>query len=123
MGRIVSMSGETKFKLTTVQREVWFFTKIVSSLALSLFIISIIIWAAWLRTSYPNYETASGAIINSIGCLTAFVPQVRPTFYGYIFVRLRLGISGFADLCGAFSHYSGQADGQAERLGQEPRYH
>lgn len=77
MGRIVAMSSETKFKLTTVQREVWFFTKIVSALALSLFCISIIVWAAWLRKSFPGFETASGAIINSIGCLTAFVPQVR----------------------------------------------
>ena len=76
MGRIVAMSGETKFKLTTVQREVWFFTKIISGLALLLFIISIVIWAAWLRKSFPGFETASGAIINSIGCLTAFVPQV-----------------------------------------------
>ena len=33
-------------------------------------------WGAWLRKSFPAYETASGAIINSIGCLTAFVPQV-----------------------------------------------
>ncbi|EMD32829.1 hypothetical protein CERSUDRAFT_108626 [Gelatoporia subvermispora B] len=78
MGQIVSMSGETKFKLTTVQREVWFFTKIISAVALSLFIISIIVWAAWLRTSFPGFETASGAIINSIGCLTAFVPQGLP---------------------------------------------
>lgn len=75
-GRIVAMSGETKFKLTTVQREVWFFTKIISGLALLLFCISIIVWGAWLRKTYPGYETASEAIINSIGCLTAFVPQV-----------------------------------------------
>ncbi|KAF7797702.1 hypothetical protein EIP86_008902 [Pleurotus ostreatoroseus] len=78
MGRIVAMSGETKFKLTTVQREVWFFTKIISGLALLLFIISIVVWAAWLRKSFPGFETASGAIINSIGCLTAFVPQGLP---------------------------------------------
>jgi sodium/potassium-transporting ATPase subunit alpha len=76
MGVLVAMSGTTKFKLTTVQREVWFFTKIISGLAISLFVISIIVWGAWLKKSYPNYETASGAIINSIGCLTAFVPQV-----------------------------------------------
>ena len=76
MGRIVAMSGQTKFKLTTVQREVWFFTKIISALALGLFVISLIVWAAWLRRSFPGFETASEAIINSIGCLTAFVPQV-----------------------------------------------
>ena len=78
MGRIVAMSGTTKFKLTTVQREVWFFTKIISTFALGLFALSLIIWAAWLRKSFPGYETASVAIINSIGCLTAFVPQGLP---------------------------------------------
>ncbi|EGO02905.1 hypothetical protein SERLA73DRAFT_165832 [Serpula lacrymans var. lacrymans S7.3] len=78
MGRIVSMSGDTKFKMTTIQREVWFFTKIISGLALSLFGISILLWGVWLRTSFPGYETSSGAIINSIGCLTSFVPQGLP---------------------------------------------
>ena len=77
MGRIVAMSGDTKFKLTTVQKEVWFFTKIISAVALGLFCIAIIVWAAWLRVTFPGFESASAAIINSIGCLTAFVPQVR----------------------------------------------
>jgi sodium/potassium-transporting ATPase subunit alpha len=76
MGRIVAMSGDTKFKLTTVQKEVWFFTKIISAVALGLFCISMIVWAAWLRNAFPGFENASEAIINSIGCLTAFVPQV-----------------------------------------------
>ncbi|EJD43838.1 calcium ATPase [Auricularia subglabra TFB-10046 SS5] len=78
MGRLVRMASNTKFKMTTIQREVWFFTKIISCLALGLFCLSIIVWAAWLRKSYPGYETASGAIVNSIGCLTAFVPQGLP---------------------------------------------
>jgi len=77
MGVLVAMSGTTKFKLTTVQREVWFFTKIISSVAISLFSISIIVWAAWIRKAYPGFATASTAIINSIGCLTACVPQVN----------------------------------------------
>jgi sodium/potassium-transporting ATPase subunit alpha len=76
MGRLVAMSGDKKFKLTTVQKEVWFFTKIISAVALSFFGIAMLVWGTWLRTSYPGYATASGAIINSIGCLTAFVPQV-----------------------------------------------
>lgn len=33
MGRLVSMAGEKQFKLTTIQREVWFFTKIISFFA------------------------------------------------------------------------------------------
>jgi sodium/potassium-transporting ATPase subunit alpha len=80
------VQGEHKFKLTTVQKEVWFFTKIVSGVALSLFAIAMVVWAGWLRNAYPGYENASGAIINSLGCLTAFVPQVsniRRTVHDY----------------------------------------
>jgi len=61
-----------------LHREIWFFTKIVSAIALGLFAISILVWGTWLRKKYPGYETAPVAIINSIGCLTAFVPQVMP---------------------------------------------
>lgn len=77
MGHIVAMSGETKFRLTTVQREVWFFTKIISGVALFLFCIAMIVWAVWLKKTFPGFESASSAIVNSIGCLTAFVPQVN----------------------------------------------
>ena len=76
MGRIVNMSGDTKFKLTTVQKEVWFFTKIISALALGFFCISMIVWVAFIRVHFPGYQSAKAAIVNSIGCLTAFVPQV-----------------------------------------------
>ncbi|KAG1773388.1 hypothetical protein EV702DRAFT_1181140 [Suillus placidus] len=78
MGRLVKMSGETKFKLTTIQKEIWFFTKVISSVAFSMFGISLLLFGVWLRTSYPGYDTISSAIMNSIGCLTAFVPQGLP---------------------------------------------
>ena len=120
MGRIVAMSGETKFKLTTVQREVWFFTKIISSLALFMFIVSIIIWAAWLRTSFPGYETASGAIINSIGCLTAFVPQVRADLR-FDLSRMLMLSAGSSYLRRPLSHDHREEDGEEERPRQEPR--
>ncbi|KIK38615.1 hypothetical protein CY34DRAFT_809171 [Suillus luteus UH-Slu-Lm8-n1] len=78
MGRLVKMSGETKFKLTTIQKEIWFFTKVISSVAFSMFGISLLLFGVWLRTTYVGYETISIAIMNSIGCLTAFVPQGLP---------------------------------------------
>ena len=40
-----------------------------------------IVWAAWLNKAFPGFENASTAIINSIGCLTAFVPQVKHFIY------------------------------------------
>ncbi|KAG1750393.1 uncharacterized protein EDB91DRAFT_686824 [Suillus paluster] len=78
MGRLVKMSGETKFKLTTIQREVWFFTKIISCLALFFFCLSLLLYGVWLRKTYPGFDTPSSAIVNAIGCLTAFVPQGLP---------------------------------------------
>ncbi|KAI6142051.1 P-type ATPase [Pisolithus tinctorius] len=65
MGRLVSMSGEKQLKLTTIQREVWFFTKIISCLALFFFGLSLLLYGVTV-------------IVNSIGCLTAFVPQGLP---------------------------------------------
>lgn len=78
MGRLVSMSGEKQFKLTTIQKERWFFTKIVSCFAFFFFGLSLLLYGVWLRVTYPWYETISTAIVNSIGCLTAFVPQGLP---------------------------------------------
>ncbi|KAG2112551.1 uncharacterized protein F5147DRAFT_683354 [Suillus discolor] len=79
MGRLVKMSGETKFKLTTIQKEVWFFTKVISSIAFTMFGLSLLLFGVWLRTTYPGYDASiSVAIMNSIGCLTAFVPQGLP---------------------------------------------
>lgn len=89
MGRLVSMSGEKKFKLTTIQKEVWFFTKIISCLALFFFLFSLLLFGVWLRTTYPGYDTTSTAIVNSIGCLTAFVPQVHH-FRLFFFLPLTL---------------------------------
>lgn len=116
MGRIVAMSGETKFKLTTVQKEVWFFTKIISAVALGLFCISIIVWAAWLKKTFPGFESASGAIINSIGCLTAFVPQVISL--QVLLVTATIGshrFPGLTGMRGALSNHRCQANGRSSR--------
>lgn len=84
MGRLVSMSGDKKFKLTTIQKEVWLFTKIVSAAALFFFSLSLLLYGVWLRRSYPGYDTTSSAIANSIGCLIAFVPQASHFHYFFI---------------------------------------
>ncbi|KAI8817013.1 calcium ATPase transmembrane domain M-containing protein [Fimicolochytrium jonesii] len=78
MGRIVHLSGQHKPGMTTMQREIWYFTRIISTLAFSLFALSMIFWAAYTRQVHPGFAGPADAIINSIGCLTAFVPQGLP---------------------------------------------
>jgi hypothetical protein len=122
MGRIVAMSGDRKFKLTTVQKEVWFFTKIISGLALSFFCIAMLVWGVWLRTSFPGFENASGAIINSIGCLTAFVPQVNGCILSVPWNLTHRGCTGTSRLCRLVTDHHRQAHGETQHPCQEPCY-
>ncbi|KAI9330674.1 calcium ATPase transmembrane domain M-containing protein [Zopfochytrium polystomum] len=78
IGQLVASSGKVRTEATTIQKELNLFTIIISTLSLSFFCISIITYEAWVKNAYPNYETISGAIVNAIGCLTAFVPQGLP---------------------------------------------
>lgn len=123
MGRLVAMSGEKKFKLTTIQKEVWFFTKIISCFALFFFLFSLLLYGVWLRTSYPGFDTNSSAISNSIGCLTAFVPQVQLSF---IYLSLFLSdpsLLGFAHLCRSFVDRYRSPYGKALCVGQKFGYY
>ena len=61
-----------------------------------------IVWATWLNKAFPGYENASGAIINSIGCLTAFVPQASP-FLFYPITKSHLSIYQGLPVCVALS--------------------
>lgn len=115
MGRLVRMSGETKFKLTTIQREIWFFTKVISTVALSLFCLSLLLYGVWLRKSYSGYENISTAIVNSIGCLTAFVPQVSLSSWNSAPRYLILSNSGSARLCCSFFDCDRTSHGQEKR--------
>lgn len=81
IGQILKMSSKQKTVKTPIQAELDFFTVIISAVAVTLFGISMLVWVFWIRKSYPNYATASTAIINAIGCLTAFVPQGLPVCF------------------------------------------
>ncbi|KAJ3285625.1 hypothetical protein HK104_009401 [Borealophlyctis nickersoniae] len=78
IGHLVKISNNQKPKPTTLQRELNVFTLIISSLAASFFLLATLVWGVWISKRYPDYATPSLAIINAIGCLTAFVPQSLP---------------------------------------------
>lgn len=115
MGRLVRMSGETKFKLTTIQKEIWFFTKVISTFALSLFCLSLLLYGVWLRKTYPGYEGISVAIINSIGCLTAFVPQASLSICNSAPRYLISSYPGSPRLCRSFVDCDRTSYGQEKR--------
>ncbi|KAJ3269383.1 hypothetical protein HDV01_001458 [Terramyces sp. JEL0728] len=81
IGQIVQMSGKQKESMTPIQKEINFFTVIISCLAVTFFVVSVLAWVFWIKNSYPGYETLANAMVNSLGCLTAFVPQGLPVCF------------------------------------------
>eukprot|EP00835_Amoeboradix_gromovi_P004817 NODE_403_length_9316_cov_0.901269.p1 type:complete len:814 gc:universal NODE_403_length_9316_cov_0.901269:3921-6362(+) len=78
VGQIFKLSMQEKEKRTILQLEIDRFTYIVSIVAVASFCISMLFWGVWTRRVHPLFANAPTAIINSIGCLTALVPQGLP---------------------------------------------
>ena len=103
MGRLVRMASNTKFKMTTIQREVWFFTKVISSVALSFFSIAIIVWAAWLRNDHPDYINVSALLIDVVSVMVAFIPEGLPIAVTISLAKVAHTLSSHKVLCKSLS--------------------
>jgi magnesium-transporting ATPase (P-type) len=51
---------------------------IIAGIALSLALLVVILWAAWIRHSYPNYLTTSQLLILTMSVLVAVIPEGLP---------------------------------------------
>ncbi|KAL1924288.1 uncharacterized protein VTP21DRAFT_7323 [Calcarisporiella thermophila] len=78
MGRIASLSSANSNRSTTLQVEITRFVVIIASLSLSTGILCIVVWAAWLHTSYPSFLSLSGILVNVIGIIVGYVPVGLP---------------------------------------------
>jgi sodium/potassium-transporting ATPase subunit alpha len=78
VGNVVALTASNASVQTNLQKEIERFAITISSLAVSMFFISLMFWALNTRVLHPGFATVAGAIINAIGCLTAFVPQGLP---------------------------------------------
>jgi sodium/potassium-transporting ATPase subunit alpha len=77
MGKIARLSATSSNQRTLLQIEILRFVLIIAGLSISVGIICLITWAAWLRVSYPGYLTLPNALIDVISVIVAFVPEGR----------------------------------------------
>ncbi|ORY33508.1 hypothetical protein BCR39DRAFT_520515 [Naematelia encephala] len=77
-GRIAKLSSSGAPTLTTLQREILRFVIIIVTLAISLAVLIIILWAAWLRRDHPGFITNSGLVIDVVSVMVAFIPEGLP---------------------------------------------
>ncbi|ORX74193.1 calcium ATPase transmembrane domain M-containing protein [Linderina pennispora] len=78
MGRIAKMTASKKNEKTLLQIEITRFVLIVAALSLTIGTLLIVLWATWLRHSFPTFLSLSDALVNSAGVIVAFVPEGLP---------------------------------------------
>ncbi|KLO07342.1 sodium-potassium ATPase [Schizopora paradoxa] len=77
-GRIAKLSSTPSTGLTTLQREILRVVLIIASLAVMVAIFIVIVWAAWLRQSFPSYINVPNLLIDVVSVMVAFIPEGLP---------------------------------------------
>lgn len=77
-GRIARLSSSGAPNLTTLQREILRFVLIIVSIAITIAVIVIILWATWLRRDHPGFISNSALVVNVVAVCVAFIPEGLP---------------------------------------------
>lgn len=77
-GRIAKLSSSGAPSMTTLQREILRFVLIIVTLALSIALLVIILWAAWLNKKHKGFITTSVLVIDVVAVCVAFIPEGLP---------------------------------------------
>ncbi|KAK6458889.1 putative Ca2+ ATPase [Scheffersomyces xylosifermentans] len=77
-GSIAKMTSQPKKGLTPLQYEILRFVALTSMIIVVLAIVVIILWAAWLRKTYPGWISVPTLIVDIVSVAVAFIPEGLP---------------------------------------------
>ncbi|KAF7162408.1 hypothetical protein CNMCM6106_009382 [Aspergillus hiratsukae] len=77
-GRIAKLTSEAKTGLTTLEKDVLRFVALIVSIMLTMIIVIIIVWAAWLRKDHPDWINVPTLIVDCVSVAIAFIPEGLP---------------------------------------------
>lgn len=78
IGNVSALTNQTSEKTTDLQKEIRRFVIIVVSVAITMAIICVIVWASWLNVDYPGYMPLSVFLSQTISVTIAFIPEGLP---------------------------------------------
>ncbi|KAJ1923934.1 hypothetical protein GGI13_001737 [Coemansia sp. RSA 455] len=78
LGRVTQLTLRKKAARTILQIEVHRLVNGLTTVSLVVGALFILLWAVWLRTSYPGFMSVSDALANGFGVLVTFVPGSLP---------------------------------------------
>ncbi|KZS91530.1 sodium-potassium ATPase [Sistotremastrum niveocremeum HHB9708] len=102
-GRIAMLSANSQASLTTLQRELLRFVVIIASLASAVAILIVILWAAWLRRSFPSYINVPNLLIDVVSVMVAFIPEGLPVAVTISLAKVASSLSKHKVLCKSLS--------------------
>ncbi|KAI0041569.1 sodium-potassium ATPase [Auriscalpium vulgare] len=102
-GRIAKMSSASPTQMTTMQREILRFVIIIAGLALLVAVMTVIIWAAWLKPTFPHYITTSSLLIDLVSIMIAFIPDGLPMTVTVSLAKVAHTLSQHKVLCKSLS--------------------
>ena len=62
----------------TNDKEILRFVVIIAAIALSLAVLVVVLWAAWLRNAHPGYLSTTQLLVNAMSVLIAVIPEGLP---------------------------------------------
>jgi P-type E1-E2 ATPase len=77
-GRIAKLASEPKPGLTLLEKEVLRFVTLIVAIMLTMIILVIIVWAAWLRKDHPGWINVPTLIVDCVSVAIAFIPEGLP---------------------------------------------
>ncbi|KAI0735310.1 sodium-potassium ATPase [Earliella scabrosa] len=98
-GRIAKLSSMEASRMTSLQREILYFVLIIASLATAVAVLIVILWAAWLRRSYPDYINVPILLIDVVSVMVAFIPEGLPVAVTLSLAKVANTLSKHKVLC------------------------
>ncbi|KAI3609640.1 h k atpase alpha [Moniliophthora roreri] len=77
-GQIAQQASAGRPVRTTLEIEIFRFVMIIAGLALSVVILIVILWAAWLRRDHPEFIPVPVLLIDLVSVAVAFIPEGLP---------------------------------------------
>lgn len=78
MGRINRLTNKGNDERTNLQKEISRFVKIIITLTITLVLIMLITWLAWLRKDHFDFINTVGILTNLMSLVVAFIPEGMP---------------------------------------------
>ncbi len=85
MGRINKLTNDDKERSTQLQKEISRFVFIIIGLTVTLVVIMLVAWLAWLRKDHPGFLNTVGILTNLMSLVVAFIPEGMPSLSPLLF--------------------------------------